>query len=579
MSIRIKVLLACLLLVACTALLGIHAIRAQRALGGLALQMYDEAFMAVNFIRGAETKFAHLQGVVSQQAVLETTRQVPVPLSERQRLLERVRAHDLPPSDAAAAVQPRTLERSAIRAAVQSALEDLDVAIERATSPETGASARKIRQALSDLSPQGDGTVDATALESGISAIAADFEATAETFAQDGFVYRTDAEAAMEAADRSAEIAIAVSVLAALVITVTLSKSIVPALRRAAAIAAAITGGKLDNEIHLPRRPGADEVAQLLHALSRMQDVLRANLDAAAAHAAEQESRRTADMKRTVAIDGLVVGFEASTGALASLLDQASSAMTESARSVSAVAGHTGRQAAAVAAAAAQADAGTNSVAAATEQLSASIGCIALRVAESTNRVADAVVDVRRTDAVFGALAHGAQHIGDVIAVIDGIAAQTRMLALNATIEAARAGEAGKGFAVVASEIKMLATQTARATKDIGAQVRHIQGATAEAVGAIGSIRETIEDIGRAATSIATAVEQQGDATREIAISGQAAAVSTSDVSTTIGGVSEAARSAEAEAARVLDAATVLASQAVRLSADVHGFIAGVRAA
>ncbi len=72
-------------------------------------------------------------------------------------------------------------------------------------------------------------------------------------------------------------------------------------------------------------------------------------------------------------------------------------------------------------------------------------------------------------------MAEAAQKIGEVVTLINAIAGQTNLLALNATIEAARAGEAGKGFAVVASEVKNLAMQTAKATEEIGGQVRAIQ--------------------------------------------------------------------------------------------------------
>ena len=54
-------------------------------------------------------------------------------------------------------------------------------------------------------------------------------------------------------------------------------------------------------------------------------------------------------------------------------------------------------------------------------------------------------------------MAEQARQIGDVVDLIERIAAQTNLLALNATIEAARAGEMGKGFAVVAQEVKTLA--------------------------------------------------------------------------------------------------------------------------
>ncbi len=165
------------------------------------------------------------------------------------------------------------------------------------------------------------------------------------------------------------------------------------------------------------------------------------------------------------------------------------------------------------------------------------------------------------------------------MAVIESIAGKTNLLVLNATIEAARAGGAGRAFSVVAAEIKLLAAQTARATNDIANQVCQIQGATAEAVGAVRNILETIEDIGRTAASIASAVEQQGAATSEIARSVQSAAIGTSSVTETITGVGHAAREAKVEAERVLTAATSLSNQASRLSQDVQGFISGVLAA
>lgn len=97
-----------------------------------------------------------------------------------------------------------------------------------------------------------------------------------------------------------------------------------------------------------------------------------------------------------------------------------------------------------------------------------------------------------------------------MVNLISDIAGQINLLALNATIEAARAGEAGKGFAVVASEVNSLANQTAKATEDITSQIGAIQSSTAESITAIKGIGATIGRISEIATTIASAVEEQG---------------------------------------------------------------------
>jgi methyl-accepting chemotaxis protein len=109
--------------------------------------------------------------------------------------------------------------------------------------------------------------------------------------------------------------------------------------------------------------------------------------------------------------------------------------------------------------------------------------------------------------------------INQIVELVDEIAAQTNMLALNAAIEASRAGEQGKGFAVVADEVRKLAERSSSATKDIGAFIETIQGATDEAVQAMEDIRQvtrttaqgTVEQT-RAATELVEAARALGDA-------------------------------------------------------------------
>ena len=114
------------------------------------------------------------------------------------------------------------------------------------------------------------------------------------------------------------------------------------------------------------------------------------------------------------------------------------------------------------------------------------------------------------TNATVMGLSEAGQKIGAVVDLINDIAEQTNLLALNATIEAARAGDAGKGFTVVASEVKNLASQTARATQDISAQIAAMQAETEETVTSIKGISEVINRVNEISASIASAVEEQG---------------------------------------------------------------------
>jgi methyl-accepting chemotaxis protein len=185
----------------------------------------------------------------------------------------------------------------------------------------------------------------------------------------------------------------------------------------------------------------------------------------------------------------------------------------------------------------------------------------------------------RRTNERVAELANAAARIGDVVELINAIAGQTNLLALNATIEAARAGEAGRGFAVVASEVKALAEQTAKATGEIGQQIGGIQNATEESVGSIKEIGETIARMSEIASAIASAVEEQSSATREISRNVQQAAHGTQEVSANVANVREGANETGSASSQVLAAAKSLAGQSSRLRGEVARFLDSVRAA
>ena len=329
----------------------------------------------------------------------------------------------------------------------------------------------------------------------------------------------------------------------------------------------------LTTELHGTDR--ADEIGDM----SRAVEVFKQNMLEANRLSAEQQTEQGRKEQRQVAIEGFITGFDQSVSKSLRSLATASTELQTTAHSMSVTAEQTSSKSATVAAVSEEASTNVQTVAAATEQLSASINEISRQVAESTNIAGEAVAQADRTNAEVQALADAAQRIGDVVKLISGIAGQTNLLALNATIEAARAGEAGKGFAVVASEVKNLATQTAKATEEIIAQVAAIQSATGASVQAIQAIGGTIGRVNQIAAAIAAAVEQQGAATQEIARNVQQAAAGTTEVSGHIAGVSQAAGETGAAAGGVLDSAQGLARLSEALRDDVDRFVGNIRAA
>ncbi|CAO3423699.1 Methyl-accepting chemotaxis protein [Azospirillum doebereinerae] len=235
------------------------------------------------------------------------------------------------------------------------------------------------------------------------------------------------------------------------------------------------------------------------------------------------------------------------------------------------------RQAATVAAASQQAGMSVQTAAAATEEMSSSIAEIGAQVRRSFEMVRGAVRAVEETNGHVVGLSDAAGRIGEIVGLINSIAAQTNLLALNATIEAARAGEAGKGFAVVASEVKNLATQTAKATEDIGAQIAAMQQVTGSAVTAIKGVGETVVTIDEIVGSIAGSMAQQASATQGIARNVQEAAAGTAEVSHTIADVSASAGETGTAAGVVLRAAELLDGQAAVLNQEVKSFIGRLR--
>ena len=332
-------------------------------------------------------------------------------------------------------------------------------------------------------------------------------------------------------------------------------------------------------EGHLGLEVGATDRGDEIGVMARTVQFFKESMIRSAELAARDSEAVNQRAARAARVGDLTNRFHDDIGAVIEAVILASAQLEATAALMTKSAGKTSEQAVNVAEATRAASSNMQTVAAATEELSGSVGEIGRQVTQSAPIAQRAAADGRRTNETVQGLSAAAEKIGDVVKLISEIASQTNLLALNATIEAARAGDAGRGFAVVAAEVKTLAEQTAKATDDIRTQIGAIQATSGDVVTAIRGMTVTIDEINEIASSIASAVEQQGAATQEIARNVQHAAKGTGDISANIGAVTGAAEESGAAAGEVLGASEELSRQSERMRSQVESFIGSIKAA
>jgi len=432
---------------------------------------------------------------------------------------------------------------------------------------------------LMDLARQGQGTLRYAFLRSATDPTPLDKVAFTRGFAPWHLMiasaqYMSDVDASFWSMVRTASVVIAVLMLISILIAWAITRSVVKPLTGLKLRMASLSAGELDAPVANADR--TDEIGQMARTVQVFRDAMietgRLRQEQVAGEARQVQQRKL-DMNR------LADQFESEVGEIITLVSAAAGQLETSSTTLTKTADTVEKVSQRASSASGEASANVHSVAAASEELSSSIGEISRQVEASARIAGEAVEQAQKTDARISQLSQAASRIGDVVDLIQTIAGQTNLLALNATIEAARAGAAGKGFAVVASEVKTLAEQTAKATGEISQQINDIQSATQDSVTAIKEIGATIARIAEISATIASAVEEQGAATQEISRNVQRAADGTSQVEASISDVQRGASETGGASAQVLSAAQSLSKESSRLKHGVAKFMDSVRAA
>jgi methyl-accepting chemotaxis protein len=376
-----------------------------------------------------------------------------------------------------------------------------------------------------------------------------------------------------ETIHQQAGVGLGIVVASVLLMGILIRMNLVSPLKRLQASMAALSDGNTDMQISGVQR--RDEIGAMAQAVEGFR------LNAIRVRELTLEQQRNEEnlqaVQRTARSD-IADQFRHATDGLLRALSEATKQMTHKAAMVADNAKSGDSETKNVARNVHETTANVQRVAAASEQLTRSLESMIDMVSQSSKIAQHAAATVQKSMQAVQALSEKASQIDTVVALISDIASQTNLLALNATIEAARAGEAGKGFAVVASEVKSLASQTGKATDEIGLKISEIQNATQNTVQVMGLIAKTVSDMEKIGQDVHHAVNEQSAATAEISRSIQGVATSSDTVSSSIDNLAANINTSEQSAHQMLETARNLGAKSDELGSEIQGFITRMKA-
>ena len=343
-------------------------------------------------------------------------------------------------------------------------------------------------------------------------------------------------------------------------------------IKKIARILEELAKGQLQTEVIGANRK--DEVGDLAKAALIFRDL---GLEAERLRAEQDRMKNQAEHDYKELLVKMTDGFDANVSVFISNLQTALVEMEKMSGEMKAVADTGQDKANILERSASSAMENVSTVASASEEMLASIKEINVQIGKSSHISQEAVSQTKEAATAIDKLKVLSNKIGEITGLIQNIAGQTNLLALNATIEAARAGDAGKGFAVVASEVKALASQTARATEEIGEQIAAIQAATDHTASVITGVSGTVGQVNEIAASIAAAMEEQSATIAEIVRNTQAAAERTQEVGSAVAEVASGASETQRTSINLNESASSLSKTADDLQGSVEVFLAHLK--